>query len=88
MADNALSVYEFLPPGPSRRALTVTPSDDNDLAFIGRYLWVGTAGDVKVVMANGETVKFVNVPAGCRLEISVKRVLAAETTAGSIVALE
>ncbi len=34
-ADNALGVYEFVPPGSSRRAVAVVPDDSADLPFIG-----------------------------------------------------
>ena len=86
--DNRFAVNEQLPTGSSRRAAAVVPSDTVDLAFVPRYLWVGTGGNVSVITAAGDTVTFAAVPSGYRLEISVTRVLAGGTTANMIVALE
>lgn len=88
MPDNAFKDYEALPPGPSRRAAAVTPSDTVDLSFVTRYLWVGGAGNVDVLTVNGDDVTFEAVPAGTLLPIAARRVLAAGTTATKIVALE
>jgi hypothetical protein len=66
-------------------AFAVTPSDT--VARPARALYVGTGGNVSVVMAGGQTVTFANVPAGMLLPIEVGRVLATGTTASNIVAL-
>jgi hypothetical protein len=51
-------------------------------------LYVGGAGNLEVIMKGGTTVIFAGVLAGTVLPIGVSRVLAANTTATSIVALE
>ena len=84
---NPLAVYDYLPPGPTRRAASVTPSDTDDLANVSRYLWVGGAGSVRVLTERGDDVTFAGVPAGTLLPISVSRVLAGGTTATNILAL-
>jgi hypothetical protein len=73
--------------GPCRDAAAVTPSDANDLGFVTRALYVGGAGAVTVIMANGETVASAAVPAGTTIPIRVSRVKATGTAASSIVAL-
>jgi len=61
-------------------ALAVTPNDDTNIALNVRGLYVGGAGDVAVIMANGQTVTFVGVAAGSILPIRATRVLATGTT--------
>ena len=73
---------------PARFAAAVTPSDSTDLSFVSRGLYVGTTGDVTVIMAgNGATVTFPSVPSGWVLPIAVSRVNATLTTASGIRAL-
>lgn len=67
-------------------AFAVTPSDTVDLAVIARALYIGTTGDLEVVMASGETVTFSSVPVGI-LPVQVKRVKVGATTASNILAL-
>lgn len=63
----------------------ITPADA-DLADITRAIWVGTAGDLSVVMASGATLLLKNVAAGSLLPVKVARINAA-TTATDIVGL-
>lgn len=72
---------------PASSAAAVTPSDDTDLGYVTRYLWVGGVGDVEVVMLDGTTVVLVAVPAGSLLPIRVSRVKDANTGATNIVAI-
>lgn len=65
----------------------VTPSDDDDLATVSRYLWVGTGGDVKVTLKDGATITITNIPDGQMLPVRVRRVWATNTTATGILAL-
>lgn len=68
-------------------AFVVTPSDSTIIPAT-RGLYVGTAGNINVVMAEDEnTVLFTAVPAGSILPIQVIKVLATSTTASTIVAL-
>lgn len=74
--------------GPAQGAAAVTPSDSTDLDVQGsRGLWVGGAGNVAVITAQGDTVTFNGVAAGYLLPVAVSRVLATGTTATNLVAL-
>lgn len=68
-------------------AAAVVTSDTVDLAFVADSLYVGGAGDVKVITRGGDTVTFKSVPAGTTLNVRVKRVFALGTSATLIVAL-
>lgn len=72
---------------PANDAAAVTPNDTTQLSFVTRGLYVGGAGNVAVLMASGQTVTFVGVPAGTVLPIRIARVNSTSTTATSIVAL-
>jgi hypothetical protein len=75
-----------------QRAVPITPTDNT---FIGPFsaLWIGTAGNLVVVMRNGDgaggttSVTFTGVPAGTLLPIAVQGVQATLTTASNIVGL-
>lgn len=72
-------------------AAAVIPHDTNQLPYVTRALYIGTAGDVKVTMAGqpgypGADVVFPNVPVGI-FSIRARRVFATGTTADDIVAL-
>ena len=74
--------------GPARRAQAVTPSDTVDLGSYAKALYVGAAGNVRVLTVGGEdadAVTFANHPVGW-LPVQVRRVLATGTTATQIVA--
>lgn len=66
-------------------AQAITKSDTDPNVFC--QLYVGGAGDVKVVTENGDTVTFSAVPVGTILPIRVKQVLSTGTTATNIVGL-
>ncbi|QYC09059.1 spike base protein, RCAP_Rcc01079 family [Brevundimonas nasdae] len=75
--------------GPARRAATVTPSDASDLPNYAKALYVGAAGNVRVLPTgaqDAEAVTFANHPVGW-LPVQVRRVLATGTTAAQIVAV-
>ncbi|MCV2867320.1 hypothetical protein OEW28_01595 [Defluviimonas sp. WL0002] len=72
---------------PAREAAAIVPSDAADLASLPRAMFVGSAGDLAVVMAGGQSAMFRNVAAGSLLPIRVSRVLQTGTTAGDIVGL-
>lgn len=74
--------------GPARRAAAVTPSDTVDLTTYAKALYVGAAGNVRVLTVGGEdadATTFANHPVGW-LPVQVRRVLATGTTATQIVA--
>jgi len=66
-------------------AKAVTPSDSTVLE-ITRGLYIGTGGDVSVIMADGDDVTFLAVPTGSILPVQVSKVKAA-TAATDILAL-
>lgn len=68
-------------------ASAVTPSDTTILP-VTRALYVGTGGNLSVVMGDDEnTVTFNNVSSGAIFPIQVFKVLSTGTTASNIVAL-
>lgn len=74
--------------GPARRGAAVTPSDAADLTTYAKALYVGEAGNVRVLTVgaeDGDAVTFANHPVGW-LPVQVRRVLATGTTATQIVA--
>lgn len=73
---------------PARNAVAVVPHDTTTLANVTRGLWVGTGGDVTVLMAaGGSAVAFLNVPDGSLLPIQIQRVNDTGTDADDMVAL-
>lgn len=74
---------------PARRAEAVTPNDTTDLTSYAKALYVGQAGDVKLLPVGADdaaAVTLKNHPVGY-LPIQTRRVLATGTTAAHIVAL-
>lgn len=67
-------------------AVAVVP-DDAGVIQLTQALYVGGAGNVRVLMAGGQDVVFVGVPAGTILPVSVTRVFATNTTATNILRL-
>ncbi|KVR21752.1 hypothetical protein WK13_34950 [Burkholderia ubonensis] len=67
------------------RATAIAPSDSTDLPKPATKILVGGAGDLSVVTLGGDSVTL-TVPAGV-LELAVKRVKAAGTTATKLFAL-
>ena len=76
------------PDAPAGFAEVVTPSDTREYRG-SRGLYVGTGGDLAVVMvgdAAETTVTFANVPGGVVMPLRVSKVMAA-TSASDIIAL-
>lgn len=86
---------------PARRGIAVTPSDTKDVTNSGgdnapcyaKSLYIGSAGNVAVVHAGdnsasgaGTAVTYPNVPVGW-FPVQVRRVMATNTTASSIIGL-
>lgn len=65
--------------------VAVTPNDSTDLAKTTRAVYIGTAGDLKVDMADGTTGTF-NSAEGL-LPIAVTRIYSTGTAAQDILAL-
>lgn len=77
------------PAAPARKAEAVTPNDATDLTTYAKALYVGQAGDVKLLpvgVADDAPVTLKNHPVGY-VPIQTRRVLATGTTAAHIVAL-
>jgi hypothetical protein len=79
-----------------RSAAAVTPSDTTNIPSVstedgsgnnGCVLYVGGAGDVKVLTVGGNEVTLVGIAAGTFIPIQVLRVFATGTTATNIVAI-
>lgn len=87
MAINIWSDEQYPEWAPARNAVAVTPSDSVDLTYTARYLFVGGAGNLSVIMDSGTTVAFNGVTAGSVLPIRAARVRATGTTATNIVAM-
>lgn len=71
---------------PASKAAAVAGNDAADLTDTSRALYVGTGGNLAVILAhNTAPVTLVGVPSGVILPIRVKRIMATNTTASNIV---
>ena len=68
---------------PAYGGADLTPNDENDLNNVTRAVWVGTYGDIAVVLASGDSVTFKNVSGW--MPLRVKRLMATGTTVSDIV---
>lgn len=65
----------------------VTASDTTELTKVARALYVGGAGNMAVVTAEGDTITILGVTAGTLLPLMVTQVMSTNTTATNITAL-
>ena len=72
---------------PARDAAAVTPSDSTQISPVARALYVGGAGNIKLVTEEGTTVTFQGIVAGSVLPVKTTKVFSTDTTATYIVAL-
>jgi hypothetical protein len=72
---------------PAGSAAATTGHDTTELTAVTRSLYVGGAGNLTVLMADGTTCTFTAVAAGTILPIRVRRVNLTNLTASNIVAL-
>jgi hypothetical protein len=86
-----MGVFNYVQSG---RAAAVTPSDTVNIPSVsggtndeGCILYIGGAGNIKVLTIGGDEVVFASVPAGTTLQVRVRRVFATGTAATNIVAL-
>jgi hypothetical protein len=70
-----------------QNAAAVTPSDSVDLHNQARALYVGSGGNLVVVLPSGQQVTLLNVQGGAQIPLEVNRVMATGTTVGNILAL-
>ena len=73
--------------GPAARCFAVTPHASDDLPEMVRGLYVGGAGDVAVVDAEGGATTFRNLSAGQVLPVRLRAVRSTGTTATDLVGL-
>lgn len=73
--------------GPATGAVLVVPSNTGSALAGCRALYVGTAGDISGISADGGAVLFAGVPAGTIFPMSFSRVNVTGTTAGQMWAL-
>ena len=77
----------------SGRAAAVTPSDTVNIPSVnggtnnGCVLYIGGAGNVKVLTVGGDEVTFFSAQAGLVIPVQVLKVFSTGTTATNIVAL-
>ena len=64
--------------------IAITPNDSTELKGI-RVLYIGGAGNLSLVNAQGATVTFNNIPAGFELRVRPSRVRLTDTTATNII---
>lgn len=75
-------------PNPASLAYVVTPSNTvNFPQGTCRALYVGSGGNITVLLDNGDTVTFANAQTGSVLPVECLRVNATGTTASSLIAL-
>lgn len=86
MTDHFSSLHPSLS-GPAATGFGVIPDDDVDLPETTRGLYLGSGGDLAVVMLSGTSLVLTNVPGGAILPLRVTRVLETGTTAAGIVGL-
>lgn len=65
----------------------VSPDDTRNLLKVCKALYVGTGGDLNVVLQDSTVQLFKNVPSGSTLWIKASRVNNTLTTAADIIAL-
>jgi len=86
MAEDNLKKLHASMTSSAENAFTITPHDTNDLQEVTKAVLVGVAGNLAVIMKQGDTAITLPVPAGYN-PLRVSRVLAANTTATGIVGL-
>lgn len=72
---------------PAIHAFAITPSNEEELAYVTRSIYVGVGGTIAVVMASGDEVTFVGVQAGSVLPVRVKQVKVTGTNATNMIGL-
>jgi hypothetical protein len=72
--------------GPLTNIVTVTPHDTNELAFVTRALYIGGAGNVRLVTPEGDDVTLTALAVGVWHPIRCKIVKVSTTTATLILA--
>ena len=87
MAYQKLQASKAVAVVPSDTVNIPNPSSPDGIANNGNVLYVGAAGNLRVMTVAGDDVTFSNVQVGTFLPIQVVRVFATGTTADDIIAL-
>lgn len=83
-----LDKFTFGTESPATSAFAITPSDSTNLTQTTRAIYIGSAGNLKVLMLEDSTpVTFTGLVEGTLLPICVKRVYETDTTASNIIGL-
>lgn len=72
-----------LPPG---RGFAITPSDDDELPYVTRAIYVGGTGDINVRLLDRTSLTFKSAPIGTLL-IRCRQVMDTGTTATDLIGL-
>ncbi|RGP41507.1 hypothetical protein BPTFM16_01813 [Altererythrobacter insulae] len=73
---------------PAQVCFQISPDDNADLEQVTKAIYVGDGGDVTLQSLDGPSdVTFYNVPTGAILDVRVRAVKAAGTTASNIIGL-
>jgi hypothetical protein len=76
------------PMTPASRCFSITPHDTSELGVVTKGIYVGSTGDLVLRPVNGDAdVVFRNVPSGFILDVRVRAVRLAGTTASDLVGL-
>lgn len=71
-----------------RHGFAITPNDDDNLEAPTQAIWVGSTGDLVVLLEKDTaTIKFANIPSGTLLQIRAIKVLDTDTDASDLVGL-
>ncbi len=72
---------------PATEAVAVVPSDEDQLDWASRAIYVGSTGSLRATMLSGDTVDFTQIQGGMVYPLRVRKIWADGTDAGGIVAL-
>jgi hypothetical protein len=88
MSIDAFSQFADGPSDPASRCFPIIPHASNDLPMATKALYVGTGGHVMLRPIGSEAdVLFRNISSGSTIDVRVRAVRAAGTTASDIVGL-
>lgn len=88
MIDDPFAKHVDSPIAPAEQCFVITPDDQNDLPQATKAIYVGQGGNLALVPVRGTSaVIFRNVVAGTVLDVRVRAVRVAGTTAADLVGL-
>ena len=83
-----VATFKYANPFSAVVGFEITPDDNTEITTLHKGLWVGNAGDVRVLMWESGVVTLQGVVSGTLLPIRAKKVFDTGTTATGIVALQ